>query len=116
MKPLVYVAGPVSGDPFGCVRQAVAAFDEIRADGGVPFLPQLSVIHEIVRPLPYEEWLAYDFDVIANCQALIRLPGHSPGADREIVHAIGLSLPVFHWPEGRDEFRVFTAAWTEAMA
>jgi hypothetical protein len=43
--------------------------------GFVPFLPQLSVLHEMVAPLPYEEWLAYDFEVIARCDALVRLPG-----------------------------------------
>lgn len=98
-RPLVYVAGPITGDPFGCVRQAAEAFDRCRAAGVVPFLPQLSVIHEMVRPLPYEAWLDYDRDVIRHCEALVRLPGDSPGADSEVALAHQLRLPVFDAPE-----------------
>lgn len=97
MKPLVYVSGPMTGDPYGCVRQATDAFAALRLAGCVPFLPQLSVLHEIVDPQPYEEWLAYDLDVIAHCHAIIRLPGDSPGADRECDMARNLGLPVFEW-------------------
>lgn len=96
---MVYVAGPISGDPFGCVRQAVDAWERLRAVGLVPFLPQLSVLHEMVRPVGYEAWLAYDFDVIRNSEAVVRLPGHSPGADGEVAFAAELALPVFELPE-----------------
>ena len=95
MKPLVYVAGPITGDPFGCVRKAAHAFGYLRDAGCVPFLPQLSVIQEMVDPLPYETWLEYDFDVIRRCDALYRLDGESPGADREVEFATSLGLPVF---------------------
>lgn len=109
-RPLIYVAGPVTGDPFGCVRQAARAWTSIREAGGVPFLPQLSVLHEMVDPHPYEEWLAYDFDVIRHADALLRLEGQSSGADREVVFALELGLPVFSiipdlvaWIEARAE-------------
>lgn len=95
-SPLVYVAGPMTSDPYGCVRQATGAYRILRAAGCTPFLPQLSVLHEMVDPMPYEEWLAYDFEIIAHCDALIRLPGDSPGADAEVAHAELLGLPVFH--------------------
>lgn len=95
MKPLVYVAGPISGDPFGCVRQAIDAFDRLRAIGAVPFLPQMTVLHAMVVDTPYEEWMAYDFDVIRKCDALLRLAGESSGADREIAFAGEIGLPVF---------------------
>ena len=98
-KPLAYVAGPISGDPFGCVRQAAAAFCELRALGFVPFLPQLSVLHEMVDPHPYETWLAYDFDVIERCDVLVRLAGVSPGADHEVEHALEHGVLVFLWDE-----------------
>lgn len=95
MRPLVYVAGPITSNPFGCIRQAADAFIRLRAVGVTPFLPQLSVIHEMVDPQPYETWLAYDFDVIQQCDALYRLDGDSPGADREVTLARSLGLPVF---------------------
>ncbi|HNE37355.1 MAG TPA: DUF4406 domain-containing protein [Microthrixaceae bacterium] len=95
MKPLVYVAGPISGDPFGCVRQGVEAFDVLRGVGCTPILPQLSVLAEMVQHRPYEEWMAYDFEVIARCDALVRLPGESEGADREVRHARELGVRVY---------------------
>lgn len=99
MKPLVYVAGPISGDPYGCIRQAADAFDVLRAAGCVPFLPQLSVLHAVVNDIGYDGWLSYDFDVIRHCQGLVRLQGVSPGADREMRFAQDeLGLPVFVLP------------------
>lgn len=102
-KPLVYVAGPITGDPFGCVRQAMGAFRMIRHAGCVPFLPQLSVIGEMVEPQDYEGWMAYDLDIIEHCDALYRLKGVSAGADREVEFARRLGLPVLgidgqDWP------------------
>lgn len=100
---LVYVAGPVTSDPYGCVAKACHAFTDLRRLGLVPFLPQLSVLAEMVRPRTYDDWLAYDLDVIDHCAALVRLPGASPGADREVDHATSIGLPVFQlgmeWPE-----------------
>lgn len=104
---MVYVAGPITGDPFGCVRQAMETFPLLRELGCIPFLPQLSVIAEMVAPQDYETWLGYDMDVIARCGALVRLDGESPGADREVELALSLSLPVFDWgtPHGRRVLR-----------
>lgn len=109
--PLVYIAGPITGDPFGCVRQAASHFAELRAARVAPFMPQLSVLHEMIDPQPYETWLAYDFDVIRNCAALVRLPGHSPGADREVDFANGWGIPVFHFDDvmSRDAFHRWAA-------
>ena len=113
-KPLVYVAGPITGDPFGCVRQSVHAFDTLRALGCVPFCSQWSVIAEMVEHQPYEDWMAYDFDVIERCDALVRLEGESPGADREVDEAQRLGLPVFGLKYGGDIQAIirWVADWT----
>lgn len=111
-KPLVYVAGPITGNPWGCVRQAADAYTRLRRLGCVPFLPQLSVIHEIVDPQPYQEWLAYDADVIRRCDALLRLLGESPGADREVALAGELGLPVFFDPADGGPLRRWATGWT----
>lgn len=97
MKPLIYVAGPITGDPFGCVRQSNEAFTALRDLGAIPFCPQWSVISEMVTDRHYEEWMAYDFDVIERSDGLVRLEGESPGADREVEHATALGLPIFHF-------------------
>ena len=95
MKPLVYVAGPITSAPFASVRQANDAFTWLRSIGCVPFCPQFSVVSEMVTDRHYEEWMAYDFDVIENCAALLALPGDSPGRDSEVEFANKLGLPVF---------------------
>lgn len=93
-RPLVYVAGPITGNPFGCVRQATDAFDHLRLYELVPFLPQLSVLHEMVAPRTYEDWLAYDMAMLEHCHGLVRLGGDSPGADREVAAAHDAGMPV----------------------
>lgn len=99
MKPLVYVAGPITGDPFGCVRQANEAFTWLRTIDCVPFCPQWSVISEMVHHRDYEAWMDYDFDVIRQCHGLLRLAGESPGADSEVALAVSLDLPVFFFDD-----------------
>jgi hypothetical protein len=112
VKPLVYVAGPITTNPWGCVRQATDAFALLRVAGCVPFLPQLSVLHEAIDPQPYEEWLAYDLEVIDHCHALVRLPGESPGADREAAYARHLGIAVFELDDDHlDEQIQAIACW-----
>lgn len=98
-KFMVYVAGPITGNPWGCVKQATDVFPKLRSIGLVPILPQLSVIHEMVNPLSYEEWIEYDLDLIENCDLLMKLPGESPGADRETMRAKGLDIPVVEFDQ-----------------
>lgn len=116
MKPLVYVAGPVTSNPWGCVRQATDAYRFVRDCGAVPFLPQLSVLHEMVDPQPYEEWLAYDLDILAHCHALLRLPGESKGADAEVAWALEHDLDVFLLDGEALTFRQWVAQWSALSA
>jgi hypothetical protein len=92
----VYVSGPISSDPEG---HAVAAMGEAARlmDAGLhPFVPHLSVWWEKHHPRAYESWMAWDFAWLKRCDAILRLPGHSPGADREMAMARELGLPAFH--------------------
>lgn len=112
-KPLVYVAGPISSDLVGNARTAVNLYIEmLKADVVIPFCPHLSVLAEMMAgPTDYEMWMAHDFEVIARCDALLRMDGDSPGADREIEHARSLDIPVFYNTKGLYEW----ASWqTEA--
>lgn len=111
-KPLVYVAGPISAAPLDAPRQALAVFAPLRDLGLVPFLPQLTVLAEMIEPQDYEAWMAYDFDVIANCAALVRLEGESPGADREVIYAGSLGIPVFGWPQHYDALATWAGMLT----
>ena len=117
-RPLVYCAGPITLDPFGCVRQADEAWSWLRPLGVIPFLPQLSIVHEIVRHHPYEDWMDYDFDMIRRCDGLLRLRGESPGADREVdlAHRLGIAVFIesdYNDPEDLIEaVRSWSSNWT----
>ncbi len=100
MMPLgsvIYIAGPISSDPLLGARQAVLAAGRLLRAGYVPLVPQLSVLWQMIEPVGYEEWLEYDFRLIDKCDALLRLPGESPGADREVAHAEKRGVPIYHW-------------------
>lgn len=117
MKPLVYVAGPITNpNPMQNTHTALVLGRRMLSDGYVvPFLPQLSVVWEMVTPdIGYEAWLAYDFDVIRHCQALFRIEGHSPGADREVAFAIDvLDIPVF---DDIHDLNHWASAWSARQA
>lgn len=103
MRPVhVYVAGPLTtGDRHANVATAVAACRRLVEAGHLPFTPHL---HDLVDPddsIGYENWLAFDFAWIERCDALVRLPGRSSGADREVFVAGKLGIPVF---DGVDAF------------
>ena len=93
----VYVAGPYTkGDVALNVRAAIDASHELMNAGHVPFVPHFSHFQHMIHPREYEDWLAYDFEWLPMCDALLRLPGESSGADREIEFANELGIPVHH--------------------
>ena len=99
MKKLVYVAGPLMS--FGVqatnVRKgALAALALMRA-GIDAFCPHFSWFADLFEDSPpdYERWISLDFNVLGRCDALLRLPGRSPGADREVAFARERGIPVF---------------------
>jgi hypothetical protein len=46
-------------------------------------------------PRPYEFWLDLDNQFLPCCAAVLRLPGPSSGADKEVDLARKLGIPVF---------------------
>lgn len=91
----VYVAGPISPDPLGHTRRALDAGSELMAAGIAPFVPHLACLWQVVYPRSYEDWMRWDAEWIRRCDALLRLPGASPGADREMLLAMELGIPIF---------------------
>lgn len=95
---IVYVAGPL-GTPWDWpinVAAAVAVGNKIIDAGHVPIVPHLAVHLHKAKARSYEEWLALDFKILARCDALYRMPGVSPGADREVAEADKLGIPVVY--------------------
>lgn len=96
MKPLVYIAAPYSSDPTGNTNSALNVAVSMMDTGYItPLVPHLSLLFDLVHPRPYEQWLAYDRELLAHCDALHRINGESPGADAEVALAHALGIPVF---------------------
>lgn len=92
----IYVAGPITkGDQFANVRAAVDAANQLADLGFFPFVPHLFAHWHIIHPRHYEAWMALDFEYLSVCHALLRLPGESAGADREVAFARERGIPVF---------------------
>lgn len=102
LRTRVYVAGPITlGDVDQNVERAIHVGKLLLDAGYAPFIPHLSHFAEPLSTwtadlMCYEKWLDLDRSFIAVCDALVRLPGESRGADREVAWAVELGIPVFH--------------------
>lgn len=101
---LVYVAGPYTNpDPLENANTIIRIADGLYAESHeliVPIIPHLTMLWHLVCPHSYEHWLAYDLQVMSRCDAVLRCPGDSGGADGEVTRAHELGIPVFHTVEG----------------
>lgn len=98
----IYLAGPYSAEPEQCTHEAIRIANELRNMGHSPFVPHLTHYWHLRHPRAYEDWLDYDLDWLEVCNVLIRIPGHSPGADREVEAARRLGLTVMTWDQFRE--------------
>lgn len=93
----VYVAGPMSKGPLEeNIRRAIDTANVLMQNGFHPFVPHFYYVMQITCPQDYERWMELDFAFISACEALLRIPGESKGADREIVYAAERGIPVFY--------------------
>ena len=100
-RPLLYVAGPYTHpDPVANTHRALRCASAIsRESGWVPIVPHLSLLWHMVDPQPIDYWYAYDFEVLEHCDALVRLPGPSSGADVELLAARDGEIEVIEFEE-----------------
>ena len=93
----VYIASPYTvGDVAINVRKSIHAADKVLSLGFIPFVPLLSHFWHTISPKTHEEWMALDFEWVARCDYLLRLPGTSRGADEEVELAIENNIPIFY--------------------
>jgi hypothetical protein len=97
VKPLrVYIAGPYTLDPEACTATAISVGNAVLDDGHAPFVPHLAHYWETLHGARhYEDWMRIDLAWLEMADALIRIPGESSGADREVELAKSLGIPVF---------------------
>ncbi len=95
MRKRVYIAGPYTqGDVVVNVANATRAGLHVLKLGHSPYVPHLSHYMHLLDPQPYDTWLELDLHWVETCDVLWRLPGYSPGADREEAHAETCKIPV----------------------
>ena len=102
----IYVAGPYTkDDPVINTRLAILAGTEIYRMGAFPVIPHLTLLVHMIEPQELEFWYEYDMNQLARCDAAVRLPGPSTGADEEMrVANEVLQIPIFHL--GNEPFTV----------
>jgi hypothetical protein len=61
--------------------------------GYAPIAPLLFHYVDQISPLSYETWMAVDLKLLSQCDIVLRLPGESPGAEREIRYARERDIP-----------------------
>ncbi|MBL7876764.1 MAG: DUF1937 family protein [Cyclobacteriaceae bacterium] len=93
----IYVAGPYTkGDVAVNVRNAISAANELADLGFAPFVPHFTHFWHMIFPRPYEFWLDLDNQFLPACDAVLRLPGESSGADKEVKLAESHGKKIFY--------------------
>lgn len=95
-KKLIYIAAPYTSNPEENVKKALEAADIVFEQGFIPYVPHLSHHWHSQSPKSYEQWMEMGSAVLERCDGLLRLPGESPGADKEVKQALELDMPVYY--------------------
>lgn len=102
----IYVAGPyTAGDPVENTHRAIIVGDELSAMGWAVYVPHTSLLWHLIRPHEVAFWYEHDIAWLLKCDALVRLPGVSTGADREVETARANGLLVLKWPDDLTSLR-----------
>ena len=106
-KTLVYLAGPYTRpDPVLNVHNTCKVADRVLEMGLIPFIPHLTHTYHLVSPKPVDFWYEYDIHMMRRCDLVMRIPGESTGADREVAAAKAAGIPVVKGLEGLDAWRM----------
>lgn len=101
----VYIASPYTqGNIDDNVRVQIEMAHVLMDLGCAPYAPNLSHFLHLYKARTYEEWLSTDLTWVESCDVLLRLPGYSPGAEREVIHAKNMGIPVFYSIEELERF------------
>jgi hypothetical protein len=90
----IYLASPISSNPEAILWVALENPNQIIDKGHNPYIPNLMYYLEERKEREYETWMTLDEEWLVTCEAVYRIPGESPGADREMKLAVDLGLLV----------------------
>ncbi len=93
----VFISGPLSeGNQGDNVRRAMDLAITLIDTGHTPYCPHLTFFLDLLCARPYDVWIQQALSWLSVCDALVRLPGPSRGADREEDAAKEWHIPVYH--------------------
>ena len=92
----VYCASPYSSAPMENTIDAIVLADKLMGWGFVPYVPHLYHWWDLMYPHDWEAWMNQCLPWITACDVLLRSPGESKGADREVEHAKANGIPVVY--------------------
>jgi hypothetical protein len=101
----VYIASPYSiGSKIDNVKASFQVYNKLVKRGYYPFAPLTShYINQLYR-LSYDKWLEIDMYWLDKCDCLLRLPGESRGADKELNRMVMLKKPIFYNINDLDDY------------
>jgi hypothetical protein len=98
-EPLVvYISGPIGAPQDRRANKLIAmeVAHQVLDLGHAPVVPHLFLALDAQQSRSYEEWMRVDLLLVSHCDVVLRIPGKSPGADREVAEAQRLGIPVVH--------------------
>lgn len=101
-RPVIYISGPLSaeGKWLSNIHDAAQVAATLIEEGFAPITPHLLALGQMINPVAddhdYETWMSVDCSLIDVCDAVVRMPGISKGADIEVAHALDKGIPVFY--------------------
>lgn len=95
-KTIIYIACPMTNGYWtDNVIACLDAANKLIERGYCPIVPVMTWMWDLYSKKSQREWLEYDFGLIAIADAILRIPGPSPGSDEEVGYAVGRGVPVF---------------------
>ena len=100
-RPIVYISGPITkGDRNHHLFQSLDAHRRLMLAGFSVINPMLNMLAPFNTPgiengLDHQVWLENDLPQMAACQAVLRLPGESLGAEMECLWATECKIPIY---------------------
>lgn len=93
---LLYLAGPYTHpDPVENTHRVIRVADALmRETDYLPFIPHLNLLWHTIIPHEPRFWYDVDLRYLYFCDAIVRLPGDSVGADEEMAFAQGRGLTI----------------------
>lgn len=97
MRKVIYIASPYTkGDNFVNVQRSIEAANKLLDMGYIAISPLVnSVFYHMQRERSWSEWMEIDYQLVNMCDCLVRLPGDSTGADKEVIYALSHNKPVY---------------------